>query len=450
MDDVAVAEGDHEHPGPPELDWETLSMLIIHGVDIEIEDDGLPLLPEAWTLDEKHAPFPLNLQPTWYCATLLVLILILHTGLDAGWLLHHEYSHYIVRILSRTILTVAISFFSTLLFEVLGRVWSFITELAIDRIFFVLDVWFIELLHWGPVDAEGNAIEIEFHADPRNIRQPIRHAARGIVFATFHYMNIIVLNLGRLDMASWSVFLAGLVSTKFANFILNLPTTLALPTPGLDGTTSFKTLYWEFGVPALLQVWVAAFLYLWSFSCIARSETPRILGQASRNYFYLLKGALLRATAMHLLAYTAYQIVCIGISATHPLGLMMEIPQSMMKGSFLWRLGQMASVEISPRAGILLLGAHWLVKNACRLIVEHVWPLWVPYMVWLSIKTELGTWASWEIYSLVLNEDMDVFHRDKAVRERVLMTILFGLKSSWPARMRLSSVNGIDERGVIP
>ncbi|OTA60667.1 hypothetical protein K449DRAFT_395967 [Hypoxylon sp. EC38] len=449
MDVVDEGEGGHEDQEGGMFNWEVWSMLIIDGEEVIIDILGPLPPPRAWTLDEKQRPFPLNLRPTWYCVALLVLILAVHTELDTTWLLSHGYTHYILRILSKTIHTIVISFFSTFLFEVAGRILSLVIGALIARFYLFLDLWFIERLHWGPVDEEGHALGLDIDPDPANLRQPIRHAVRGFGFLLFHYLIFVVLHNVHFDLGAYSILFVRFIATDdFANFISNLPTTLDLLTPGLDGVSSFRTLYWEFGVPALFQIGAAAFLFLCAFLCRSRSETPSIVRGEVPDFFYILMSALLRATAMHLLAYTAYQIVCIGISTTHPHGLLREIPESMMKGPILGRLMRIANVQFSPRAGILLIGAHWLVKSACRLVVEHVWPLWVPYMVWLSIKTEVGVWREWQSHSRTLNEDMELFNQDKAVLERVIMTTLFSLKSSWPVRMRLTTADGLDERRV--
>ncbi|OTA97801.1 hypothetical protein M434DRAFT_379229 [Hypoxylon sp. CO27-5] len=411
MDGADAGEGGHEdQPEGGMFNWEVWSMLIIDGEEVVVDILGPLPPPRAWTLDEKQPPFPFNLRPTWYCVALLVLILAVHTELDTTWLLSHGYTHYILRILY---------------------------------------VLFIERLHWGPVDEDGLALGLDIDPDPASLRQPIRHAVRGFGFLLFHYLIFVILHNVHFDLGAYSILFARFIATDdFANFISNLPTTLDLLTPGLDGVSSFRTLYWEFGVPALFQIGAAAFLFLCAFLCRSRSETPSIVRGEVPDFFYILMSALLRATAMHLLAYTAYQIVCIGISTTHPHGLLREIPESMMKGPILGRLMRIANVQFSPRAGILLIGAHWLVKSACRLVIEHVWPLWVPYMVWLSIKTEVGVWREWQSHSRALNEDMELFNRDKAVLERVIMTTLFSLKSSWPVRMRLTTADGLDERRV--
>ncbi|KAI2465544.1 hypothetical protein F4781DRAFT_21500 [Annulohypoxylon bovei var. microspora] len=438
-DDESLEESTDEEGG---INWEMWWQIIVHR-NAGIQDPDLGEYPdEAWSLDEEDAPFPFGLEATWHCATILVVILAVHCELDTSWLLRHGYRSYLMRILSKTILTVAISFLSTLLFEVIGNVLDLIRGAFIDRIFIFINVWLIERLHWGPVNNQGRADldgDIQFHPDPTHIRQPIRQFIIGTAVVFFNYLFTIFSYLLPMTIVTWIVFIVSFMSIDLANFLLNLSTNLALPTPGMDGTLDLKTLLWEFGPPIYIQLWAAALIYLCVFLFMSRAETPIILGEG-QDPFSKLVFQLLRATSLHLLAYTAYQIVYIYVTVTQPSEHFSQRFDSLISDPVIRKI----MVRFYLRDGILVLVAHWLVKSICKLLVQLCFPLWISYIVWLSIKTERATRRNWVVYGPLLNEDMEVLNPGKRVVDRAAMTAMFGLKSSWPSRMRLSTGREVD------
>ncbi|OTB10847.1 hypothetical protein K445DRAFT_27183 [Daldinia sp. EC12] len=428
------------------IDWESWWQIIVHrnGGIQEAEPAAYPA--EAWSLDNKGAPFPFNLDETWYCTALLTLTLLIHSELDTEWLLQRGCRHYLVRISFRIFLTVAISFFSTLVFEVAGNIVDLAREAFIDRISLHIKALFVERLGWGPVDEEGRADwenRIPFYHDTTYLHEPILELVGGITILMFHYAVMVKLSAIRLATGAGIILLAELMSKKMAEFVVSLPSYFALPTPEMDGLSDVMTLLWEYGVPSIIQVWTAAFLYLSVFLFMSRAETPIILGQGGQDPFSKLTFQLLRATAMHLLAYTAYQITssCVVASQSLPFQLNIYTLHDSLIGH---KVLKRSDVELSLGAGVLTMAAHWLVKNACKWFVSLCWPLWVSYIAWLSIKTEESTWRNWVVYGSLLDNDMDVLNPDKRVTARAMMTALFGLKSSWPARMRLSTGEDID------
>ncbi|KAI1463280.1 uncharacterized protein F4812DRAFT_447171 [Daldinia caldariorum] len=432
--------------GDQGIDWEPWWQIIVHrnGGIQEAEPPEYP--PEAWSLDSKDVPFPFNLDETWYCTAVLVLILLIHSELDTEWLLRHGYTHYFARISFRIILTVSISFLSTLAFEVAGNILDLARETVIDMISLHIKALFVEYLGWGPVDEEGRANwenRVPFYQDTTYIREPAIELVIGIVISAFHcsvMTHISVIQLATGAAISW---LVGLLPNHSAKFLVSLPSYFALPIPETDGLSSITNLLWEYGVPSIIQVWTAAFLYLFVFLFMSRAETPIILRQGGQDPFCKLAFQLLRATAMHLLAYTAYQITSSCVIASQSLSLRFNVyalHDSMVGHKVLER----SNLELSLGAGVLIMATHWLVKNACRRLVAFCWPSWVSYVAWLSIKTEESTWRNWAVYGSLLDDDMDVLDPGKRVTARALMTVLFGLKSSWPARMRLSTGDNID------
>ncbi|KAI2616696.1 hypothetical protein GGS26DRAFT_596806 [Hypomontagnella submonticulosa] len=436
----------HAQPDPQEHGgdvWEFLWTIIVHrnGGVIEINPPHYPRA--AWSLGVKEPVFPFNLEATWYCAALLALILGLHCELDTKWLLRHGYWHYAWRISSRIMLTVFISILSTIAFEVFGNVLDQVRESITNALSFHIRAWFVEKLGWGPVDQEGRADwnnGIPLHEDPTHLREPIRNAVSGIAILAFEYLVLILSSAIPETVAIGSASLTHFASNGAVSLVDKFDTGIALSTPDPDSVSSYGTLFWEYGVPVPFQIWIAALIYLLVFLFMSRAETPVILGRGGQDPFCKLAFQLLRATAMHLLAYTAYQVACICVVAVPHVNLV-DGTSNFLRGH---RLFRRIRVDFFPIAGLLVLSAHWLVKGICKIFVRLCWPLWVHYIVWLSIKTELYTRRNWRVYGPLLDEDMEVLNPDKRVTARAVMTAIFGLTNSWPARMRLSTVDGID------
>ncbi|KAI0846022.1 hypothetical protein F5Y00DRAFT_264917 [Daldinia vernicosa] len=428
------------------IDWESWWQIIVHrnrGVQ-EAEPPEYP--DEAWSLDDKEAPFPFNLNETWYCAALLMLIILVHSELDTEWLLQHGYRRYLLRISFRIILTVAISFLSTLAFEIIGNILDLAREVIIDVISLQIKALFVERLGWGPVDDEGRADwenGVPFYHDTAYFHQPIIEMVSGITILTFHYVVAVKMSYIRLIVGSAVIELTKLVSVDLAKFIAGLPSYFALPRPEMNDSFGARALLWEYGVPSFIQVWTAAFLYLSVFLFMSRAEKPIILGLGGQDPFSKLAFQLLRATAMHLLAYTAYQIACSCVIVAQALLFRFGI-YNLYDSSLGHIFMKKINIELCLGSGLWIMVAHWVVKSACRWFVAICWPLWVSYIAWLSIKTEQSTWQNWIVYGSLLDNDMNILDPDKRVVSRAMMTTLCGLKSSWPARMRLSTGDNVD------
>ncbi|XXG96876.1 cystathionine beta-synthase [Hypoxylon texense] len=402
------------------MDWEEWWQILVHRNVGVLESGPLLYLDDAFTLPAKIPPFPFNLDATWYCAALLALILMAHCELDTLWLLHHGYRHYLMRISSKTALTIALSFVSTLAYEILGNIHEMLRE---GMEFRVLRMERLQLL-----------------LNRTHLTGPVRKAISDTIAFFFQYLALLISSILGYIGPAVLVWFVGWISTNIADFISNLSTIFALPTPGIDEIFGFKTLFWEFGVPAYFQVCIAALLYLFIFLFMSKAERNPIPGRGGQDPYYKLAFELLRATAMHLLAYTAYQLVCICVVATKDFLLAGQTYDPLIDNPLVLK----SNTQLAPGAGILVLAAHWLAKSSCRLCVRLAWPLWVPYLVWLSIRTEESIRENWVVFGSLLDEDMEVLNPDKRVIARATMTALFGLKSSWPARMRLSTADGVD------
>ncbi|KAI1085538.1 hypothetical protein F5B20DRAFT_587533 [Whalleya microplaca] len=428
--------------------WFWWSTIVHRG---EEPDEGVPLEypPDAVADHPKDAPFPFNLDATWYCAALLALILCVHCELDTFWLLRHGYLHYLMRVSFKTWMTVAISIFSTLVFEILGNIFQIFRDHFAEELEEWINLLLVERTGWGPVDADGGAIQdenghIEFYRDTRHLLEPTREAIIGYSILIYHYSIMcsgsVLYGMGALASRWLLDKVAGFASNELANFISNIPSIFSLPTASEDESSSLATLLWEFGIPASFQIAIAAFLYLCVFLYMAKAETPNILFHQLPDPFCKLMFQLFRATSMHLLAYTAYQIVCICVVGAK-VGFSYDMNDDPLGGSL---LVAHRNYHLFPGAALLSFITHYIIKSICKLYVRLSWNLWSDYITWMTVKSKGGVLANKLIYRGLMNEDMEIFNIDKRVIARVAMTALFGLKSSWPARMRLSSVEGIN------
>ncbi|KAL7626442.1 hypothetical protein AAE478_003214 [Parahypoxylon ruwenzoriense] len=426
--------------------WNTLWHIIVHRAAPVLDAPPPAYPPGFWTLDRKNSPFPFNLEAVWYCTAIIVLVLVLIRGIEETWLFRHGYLHYYMRILSRIFITVAASVFSTLWFEVFGNVHQLLRENITERILFAVDVRLIERLGWGPVNGQGRAIRdadgfFLFHRDPAYI-QLAREFSGSIMIAIFDYVTVVAGSLVYYfasTAASYAlVSIVVFVFPGLGSYISDMSAAITIPKPDPEAGMSPRDIFWEFGPPAYFQVWIAAFLYLGVFLFMTRSERPVILGRRTLDPFSKLVFHLLRATCMHLLAYTAYQIVwiCVVIMETSPTAKVIY--------GFLRNFHFANDYQYIMVTALLLMIAHWLVKTFCKLFVRLSWRFWVPYIVWLSIKTKRGILVNWGVYRRFMEDDFEIFNPGNRVTTRLVMTLVCGLRSSWPTRMKLSTVEGID------
>lgn len=433
--------GGHEDPeeesdggGEDWLDWEMWWQIIVHRGSGAPEPPMAPVPAQAWSLDPKDPPFPLNLEATWYCTMILAVMIAVHIEIDTTWMLSHGYIHYFLRIAHKTLLAIAISFGSTLAFEVIGNVLDLTRETLLTLIYAAVRSFLIMRFHWGTVDEQGNLgfnEELEFDEDQNHLREPIAAAIINVITVAFNFIFTVLARLIPVVFGSGLVWLASRVSTDLSIFLYNLETYLSLPTPPTDGTVDIKTLLWEYGVPMYSQIWAAAFIYLFVFLFMARAETPRILHGERMDGFSMLAYNLLRATSIHLLSYTAYQLVCFLVNIV-PSPWFFEVMQEAPRSPFIRNLG-----NFNPSIGTLTLVANAVARSACNVFIRILIPFWLPYIVWLSIRTRAGARHRWlNRYRPFMHDDMDIFE-DMRTIEKATMAAWFGLRSSWPSRMRM-------------
>ncbi|KAI5926477.1 hypothetical protein F4810DRAFT_540034 [Camillea tinctor] len=451
--DQPVPENDERNVEDP-IDhgeaWHWLFRFIVHRHEL-VQDAHIGEYDDSlWTDLIKRAPFPFNLDSIWYCGLLLVAILGLHVELDVQWLLRSGYLHYTLRVLSRAFLTLMLAVVSTLAYECIGSSIDVVRSYYMYHCEHRVLRWLILRLGWGEVNADGEPAQDNdgrylWFRDPTHIREPVRQALVEIALLFVNYSlscsSEVIVWLFRL-VISWVIIpILRVLSPAVATITSSLPTILMLPTPDPDVLVDSKLLFWEYGIPAIIQLWMSVFLWLLVFLYMAKSEWLAMTGGGRFDPKYMLYFHLIRATAMHLLAYTAYQIVCtcvVGINSFN-YGFLRQVDSSMHR---LVTPGT-SQYHGSIGAAILLLLTHYILQRSCSLGVSLVAPLWTPFIVWRSEKTELGTDRTWPVWKKFMENDFQILNPDTKVLSRVVMTALFGLRSSWPARFRLSTA--VDE-----
>lgn len=400
--------------------WHNVFCLIIHR--------GVPVLPrpshhyppEYRSNQARPAPFPFNMEATWYCGALLALILTIHSGFESGWLYDSVFPAWIGRVLGRALLTLGISIFSTIGLEVVGNVGS-------TRLVRATDVMYLWLL-----DRRG----------------PLRLILQGLaIFMLDNFLMLLATFINHLSGLMGSQVLAPTLYFLFSiptDFVISLPSWLALPTPGYDEIREPRAIWQEHGVPAIIQLTLVVFLWGLRLMYMMLAERIALHGYRRQDPKMEILAHLVRATAMHLIAYTAYQIVC---------GIMVALEFVLPQGSWSYKLLIGPLVPFLGRlipngrlfAAGLLLFFHWLLRAASLRGVRLTKKFWIPYLLWFTDYSDNGINAMWGFFVEIIEEDLVVFDTGKRVTSRVIMTALFGLQSSWPARFHLSDNHFVED-----
>ncbi|KAI1086217.1 hypothetical protein F5B19DRAFT_480081 [Rostrohypoxylon terebratum] len=419
------------------LDWQMWWRIIVHDNDPNVHEPLTLFYGERdWSEDPDDPPFPFNLEETWYCAAILAALLVVHTELDTTWLLSHGYIHYFSRIMFKALLTIAISFGSTLLLEVIANVIEMVRETVIMNVWHFAYGWCEEHIGWPPLDVDAPAWG---DGELKPYEFLIRFVMNTLTLA-LNYIYTVLMYLLPVTMGGILVWLASLVSTDLSSFLYNIETYFELPTPPIDGTIHLETFLWEYGPPICLQLWAAALIYMFVFVFVARSHIPVLRNEAvpdmPQDGFSKLAYNLLRATSIHLLSYTAYQVLCIVLAVT-PSPPLFNVLQQAPRSPVLQILSRLS--EFHPQISLYTVATNAVVRTIGKLLIQFLFPFWTPHIAWLSLYTEKGAQDLWErTFSGLMYTDMDIqgngFGR---LYFKSLMAGWFGMKSSWPMRMNL-------------
>ncbi|KAI1198999.1 hypothetical protein F5X97DRAFT_135377 [Nemania serpens] len=450
-------ERDEDDGGIPEplfnyfVFWHRVYNVIIHrGLTVA------PLQVPPYTADllatkSRPVPFPLNISETWACGTLLVLVFVAHDGATRGWLLENAspYAPWAGRVLGRVLLTVGTAVLSTLSFEVAGSVLTDVLYYTVNHIQERISIFLIKRFGWGELDDNGEPQrdgndDFIWIRDPLNRQEFALQAILGFSVLAFHYLTNVFI---KMATQIFQVFVEQILSPTLyfflaipVDFVPKLLSWLSLPAPALDEIQDPRTLWFEYGIPAAIQFWVLVLFWLLKILYLAKAERLAMQGWQITDPKMNLVWHLIRATAFHLLAYTAYQLVCgviVGIKWTLPPNTWYT---DLFAGPIPIRFLQRLIPEGRLFAAALLLLFHWLLRAASGLAVRLARPFWMPYILWQTRFSKGGARLYWPSFVNHLIEDFSVIDPKKRVTSRVVMTALFGLGSSWPALFHLSGI----------
>ncbi|KAI1823541.1 hypothetical protein F4861DRAFT_313377 [Xylaria intraflava] len=454
--DEVEQDDDDDDPSPPEdlarylYKWRFWYNIIVHR-----RENIIPFRTCGYTLDYvtdevRPAPFPFNLTETSYCGALLALTVTIHDGIHSGWLFGSGYPYilWVGRVVGRVLLTVGAAVLSTLGFEIVGGLATKIFQ----RFTAEFEDWLARLLikrfDWGEVDADGEPMRDDdgdfiWLQDSTHRREAIRNSLQGMLILALDYLVMLLLASGNDLIQPFVERILGPSLYFFfsipVNFIPGLLSHLVLPTPGHDDTQGARTLWFEYGVPIVLQFQVLVFFWLLKILYMAKAERLGLQGWRFTDPKMALVWQLIRATAMHLLAYTAYQLVCSIVTALKPVFPRGSKYKAFIDGPLVPFLRRIIP-EGKFFAAALLFLFHWLFRVTSLISVRLARPLWMPYLLWQTRYSRAGAGECWPLFVESLEKDFTVLDSSKRVLSRVLMTALFGLKSSWPARFKLSGI----------
>ncbi|KAI1115944.1 hypothetical protein F5Y14DRAFT_408715 [Nemania sp. NC0429] len=431
--------------------WHHVYNVIIHRGENVAPLEVPPYTDDFLTTKTRPVPFPLNLSETWTCGALIALILLSHDGFARGRFFEDPSSPalWAARVLSRVLLTVGAAVLSTLSLEVIGNM--LIKALSDNTEFFRdgLSMILIKHFRWGQLDENGEPRrdengEFMWIRDETHRQEFARKAILGTaIFALYYCTDLFVKAMTRLY--HWLVERVLCPALYFffsipVDFVPKALSWLSLPTPAMDKVQDPRTLWLEYGIPVVIQFWVLALLWLLKILYMAKAERLVMQGWQLTDPKMNLVWHLIRATAFHLLAYTAYQLVCgiiVGMkSALPPNTWYTNIIDGPIPVRFLQRLIPEGRIF----AAALLFLSHWLLRAASVLAVRLARPFWMPYILWQTRYSKSGARTYWPSFIQHLKDDFSVVDLRKRVISRVAMTALFGLGSSWPAMFHLSNV----------
>ncbi|KAI1384828.1 uncharacterized protein F4822DRAFT_446021 [Hypoxylon trugodes] len=386
-------------------------------------------------LNGGRAPFPFNLSLTWYCGAVLAIILFGTFEIDTQWLRESGFPIWLQTILSAVLAAVIESFANTFVLEVVFNVLNLIREDAVRNVGEFIQGQLATRLGWGrfhqPEDAHGDI------PPPVEVRLDIVEGIDATAAVAFNFWTFTMTYPVIFEAIQ---YLTGSSLTQLASPLI---TRTELPGPN-DWIPNF---YRDRTIILILQIFIAAFIHLNVYLLMSRAENPTIQRRETKDKFLTLSAHLLRAVASHLLANTAHQITYMTVHEVtcalreydrRPIDTFNLFVNHPYMKAFI--------PNFSPFSAWMLIGFHLLVKSSCKWIVQTAWPFWAPYIEWFSLKKLTVINYDWQrTYSVLLNRDMLIDLPGNRVWARILTTAMLGLESSWPVRMRLSTLNRVDE-----
>ncbi|KAI0873378.1 hypothetical protein GGS24DRAFT_393874 [Hypoxylon argillaceum] len=416
--------------------WDRLYRVIIH------RGEQIPILrtpkyvPSLVTNDVRPKPSLLCMNELWCCGALIALVLGVHDGIDRDWLFENAYPYpkWAGRVLGKVLLTVGAAVLSTVAFEVVGSIATRIIRARTLSMQNAISAFLTTRFGWEEED-EGGEPNLAFP------REAIRASLQGLASLGLNYFLITLLESSNQLTHLFTEWILGpclyFLFSIPVDFVPTVLSWLYLPTPGLDTAQDPRTLWHEYGVPIIIQFWVTVFLWLLMILFQAKAERLAMQGWRVIDPKIALVCELIRATAMHMFAYTAYQIVCASIVA-----LRSELPKgspyiTIIDGPIVPFLGRIVPEGRIFAAGLLFF-AHFLLRAFTNIAIIILEGFWSPYILWQTRISAHAIGRFWILWRASLMEDFGLTDPGKRVTSRAAMTAVFGLKSSWPARFHLS------------
>ncbi|ETS80434.1 hypothetical protein PFICI_07963 [Pestalotiopsis fici W106-1] len=445
------------------------------GVDDEDTPDTEEIIQiPSWTTDPKPPPFPFNLTTTTVCLISQLLLILINLETQHQLLVRYQVWRYLFAILPRVLLTTALAFASTALYEgiladfdgPLHDCWRAL--IIIPQSLLLRSVAAVWRINVRVPPTENKLEELERMTDVLRKGDGPWGFATGLyeVLATawsvaVSFAVLLWYAAGRRLLVAgllWALEGSGVWGGRWAIDFVNqdrmwvdastVPEDLWTPRQRLIGQVAL-----QLGVAtALLQ-----FMFMFRFQVQEAKEiyeSPEMIAQVRP------KAAYLRATAVHIVTYTAYQI----IRGMLPVKLWEVGPGYIIKQEFVksFRRKSFNQSCVTPgstswfdlRGGQCLDDFAWLVALSLSVLLTHQvlryamrrlarvgWWFCEPFFVWRTL------WIAPVVARtrLIFLEQMDAdFTLDETVEYRVLMTFI--APDSGPLPMMIPG--GGDAEGV--
>lgn len=415
-------------------------LIILQHNGEEVDDRILPdeyIGPESYSLHAKDPPLLFNLNGAWYLAACFVALLTVHFEIDTGWLLKRGYLHFACRIISNVAATLTIAVLSTVVYDILGAC----AEFARRQIFRLIRHFMAR--QWRKLErTDEHGLRVRPWYFPQVVSDFVSSATLTYLDFVLLVLLVLIKTFGGRFLGWVTVYAESMRWLFSDDFFARTLSTSVISVPGTLEQAGIDFLVWEVLPQILLQTLGAATFYSIGLLFSVKAEEPVIFGEERRDVLSQCIYFLLRAAAAHTMAGTTYQLVTIALAMveTRPEYHMLfnllpswsfPIP---VRGVLRFLLNQIsiAAICYNVMASILLYGFHVLVGLLCRAAIIALWPFWRPYVAWLTYFNNHGLALFWPVLKATAVHDTSITHW--IYQQRALMTLLFGVSTSWPTR----------------
>jgi hypothetical protein len=390
-----------------------------------------------WSLELKQPPFPFNLESHIICCGIITCIIFGNLEAQYKWALYHGLWDFLGYIAFRAALTIALAFCSQLGFK------YFIDELIVIRDYIAEN---IEKLVLTTV-ARLWSIQIDFDRDedpadqllgfdgetPRALWELLTEGC--LLILNLVWMVVLVCLFRGLKK-----FLLSPLNSEFNHWlwelILGIKTAINELNLWVNYAPSMDDIWastWRLGGQVTLQIVLATVLFLVIFLLRAKAVLALTAYQdvdhMERLQFWAVN---LRGTAVHLVSYTAYQVISF-IVAAYRLNDIHAAKWTTWRWSHIVGLrgnhlnfpgGQFQEyVLLSVVMGIMALVVHLALRAATRALIKLCSSTWTSFILWKTLWTASTVERIVDVYLRAMEGD---FSLDDRVVYRALMTLLFG------------------------